>query len=350
MAVKHSTYRTNFLIIVGSLLRAIFLAWKHFKSAIRRNKILPIEDPSYFKQKGGVVTTLYPYESIPVPDHGRYRLHNEIDDCIVCDLCAKVCPVNCITIDPIKSTEEIGKTSDGSTKRIYAATFNIDMAQCCYCGLCTTVCPTECLTMTKAYDYSEYDVRNMVYHFADLSPEESVVKRKEWDEAQLAKQAAKANPATEVKTESSGVEGEVPAKPKPFIPKAMPPKVSIPVKKPEGDAPALPQEDKVEEAPKPKPYIPKAMPPKVIIPVKKPEGESPENPTDKTEEAPAAKPKVVIPPKVIIPVKKIEPSSTNAESASTPDETPKQRAVPPKVKIPMPKKKDDDAEKGGTVE
>ena len=113
---------------------------------------MSIEDADYFKQKDGVVTTLYPYESIPVPDNGRYRLHNEMEDCIVCDLCAKICPVDCIAIDPIKSTVEIGKTSDGSTRRIYAATFDIDMAKCCYCGLCTTVCPTESLTMTKAYD------------------------------------------------------------------------------------------------------------------------------------------------------------------------------------------------------
>ena len=37
------------------------------------------------------------------PDTGRYKLHNEIDDCIVCDKCAKICPVNCITIEPIKT-------------------------------------------------------------------------------------------------------------------------------------------------------------------------------------------------------------------------------------------------------
>jgi formate hydrogenlyase subunit 6/NADH:ubiquinone oxidoreductase subunit I len=304
MAVKHSTYRTHFLIIVGSLLRAMFLAWKHFKSAFRRHKILSIEDPAYFKQKGGVVTTLYPYESIPVPDNGRYRLHNEMEDCIVCDLCAKVCPVDCIAIDPIKSTVEIGKTSDGSTRRIYAATFDIDMAKCCYCGLCTTVCPTESLTMTKAYDYSEFDIRNMVYHFADLSPEESVVKRKEWDEAQLAKQAAKAAPVAE-------------------------------------------KEIGVEETPKPKVFIPKAMPPKVAIPAKKIEGEG--TPTPEGQAAETPKPKVVIPPKVIIPIKKVEPDNTTP-IASTPDETPKPRAVPPKIKIPLPKKKDDETEKGGTTE
>ena len=63
---------------------------------------------------------------MPVPDNGRYKLHNEIDDCIVCDLCAKVCPVNCIEIEPIKATDIIGKTSDGTNKRIHAAKFDIE--------------------------------------------------------------------------------------------------------------------------------------------------------------------------------------------------------------------------------
>jgi formate hydrogenlyase subunit 6/NADH:ubiquinone oxidoreductase subunit I len=272
MAVKISTYRTHVFTIIGSLLGAIYLTWKHFKSAFGRKKIKRIEDTDYFKQKDGIVTTLYPYESIPVPDNGRYRLHNEMEDCIVCDLCAKICPVDCIAIDPIKSTVEIGKTSDGSTRRIYAATFDIDMAKCCYCGLCTTVCPTESLTMTKAYDYSEFDIRNMVYHFADLSPEEAVVKRKEWDEAQLAKQAAKAVPAATEEKTSAIPEGENSvAKPKPFVPKAMSAKVATPAIKVEGEEPTA---EKKEETTPPKPKV--TIPPKVKIPLPKKKDEDPQ--------------------------------------------------------------------------
>ena len=247
------------ITIIQSLLTALLLVWKHFKSAVFRKKNLSIEDPAYFKQRDGVVTTLYPFESIPVPDNGRYRLHNEMEDCIVCDLCVKACPVDCIIIDPIKSSIEIGKTSDGSTRRIYAATFDIDMAKCCYCGLCTTVCPTESLTMTKAYDYSEYDIRNMVYNFADLSSEEAVVKRKEWDDAQLAKQAAKeAAAASKVeKIDTPTEEGSViPAKPKPFIPKAMPPKVTIPVTKNIEEEEQKESESEEKEKPKPKVVMP----------------------------------------------------------------------------------------------
>jgi len=280
MALQNSTYRTHLSTIVTALFGALVLAWKHFKAAWFRKKNLRIDDPAYFKQHEGVVTTLYPHESIPVPDHGRYRLHNEMDDCIVCDLCAKICPVNCIDIDPIKSTVEIGKTSDGSTRRIYAATFDIDMAKCCYCGLCTTVCPTESLTMTKVYDYSEFDIRNMVYQFGDLTSEEAVLKRKEWDEAQLAKQAAKATPTPPPATEheASIATDAVPAKPKPFIPKAMPPKVAIPVKKVEPNASETATDFPQTEEVKPNAAVPPKIkiPPVKIPPIKNKDEDKPE--------------------------------------------------------------------------
>lgn len=177
---------------ISSLSKGIRLTFKHLFDARSTRKPIGVEHTDYFKQDTGIVTLEYPREAIPIPDNGRYRLHNEIDDCIVCDLCAKICPVNCIEIDVVKATEEIGKTSDGTTKRLYAARFDIDMAKCCYCGLCTTVCPTECLTMTKTYDYSEFDVRNMVYHFTDLSPEQAEQKKKLYEEKELAKAKAKA--------------------------------------------------------------------------------------------------------------------------------------------------------------
>lgn len=151
-----------------------------------------VSDPTYFKLKEGLVTLKYPYETIPVPENGRYRLHNEIDDCIVCDLCAKICPVNCIEIESIKATEEIGITSDGTKKRLYAPKFDIDMAKCCYCGLCTTVCPTDCLTMTKVYDFPEVDIKNMVYHFTDLTPEQARAKQALYEQQQAAIAQAKA--------------------------------------------------------------------------------------------------------------------------------------------------------------
>ena len=36
----------------------------------------------YFLKDKGIATLQYPRESLPVPDNGRYKLHNEIEDCI----------------------------------------------------------------------------------------------------------------------------------------------------------------------------------------------------------------------------------------------------------------------------
>ena len=127
------------------------------------------------------VTQRYPHEHLAVPEHGRYKLHNEIDDCIVCDKCARVCPVDCIDIVPIRSSETIGETSDGKRKQIYAARFDIDMAKCCFCGLCTTVCPTECLTMTQEYDFSTEALKTHRVGFATMSEEEIKEKTAAWE-------------------------------------------------------------------------------------------------------------------------------------------------------------------------
>ncbi|MCS6824661.1 MAG: NADH-quinone oxidoreductase subunit I [Cytophagaceae bacterium] len=188
--------RTSLLEGISTLLNGFRLTLKHLLKAKKPISSGYIYSENYTYPSSGIVTVEFPHESIPVPDHGRYQLHNEIEDCIVCDLCAKICPVNCIEIVPIKSPVEIGKTSDGTTKRIYAAKFDIDMAKCCYCGLCTTVCPTECLTMTSNFDYSEYDIRKMTYSFSEMTAEEIELRKKEYAEYEARKKQAAVTDAT----------------------------------------------------------------------------------------------------------------------------------------------------------
>ena len=174
---------------------------RHFFAAGHRRKNIDIKSDNYFAQQEGLVTVQYPKEKIPVPEVGRYQLHVEINDCIVCDLCAKACPVDCIEIESIKATGPIGQTSDGSTKRLYAAKFDIDMAKCLYCGLCTVVCPTECITMTNQYDRSVTNVSELTYKFSDMSPAEAEQKRMELAQQQAAKLAAKEAAAKAAKKE-----------------------------------------------------------------------------------------------------------------------------------------------------
>ncbi len=198
-----SAYWENIKSTFSTSLKGLKATFKHFREAGTSRENLSIQNPDYFKQGKGLMTLQYPQESFPIPDNGRYKLHNEIDDCIVCDKCAKVCPVDCIDIEPIRATETFGHTSDGTAKRIYAAKFDIDMGKCCFCGLCTTVCPTECLTMTKSFDFSEYDVDDHNYYFANMTPLEIIQKRKELEEYE-------ANKKSVIKTPT----GSVTAKPK----------------------------------------------------------------------------------------------------------------------------------------
>jgi formate hydrogenlyase subunit 6/NADH:ubiquinone oxidoreductase subunit I len=222
-----TSYWGNILISVQSLWAGLKLTYRHMRQAVRSQKPLAIYDTTYFSQTEGIATVQYPHATLPVPDTGRYRLHNEIDDCIVCDKCAKICPVNCITIEPIRAVEEFGKTSDGTPKRIYAATFDIDMGKCCFCALCTTVCPTECLTMTKVYDFSVFDIREHNYVFAEMTPTDILEKKNLFEEFQKDKAQAQATATQPPATD--GTEGEqktavTPSKPKPvFKPKIKPP-------------------------------------------------------------------------------------------------------------------------------
>lgn len=218
--VVEKTYWSAIVESVQSLWTGLKLTLAHFVAARKSRRPVSITNSQYFDHTDGINTIQYPYEMQPVPDTGRYRLHNEIDDCIVCDKCAKICPVNCITIEPIKAVEEIGKTSDGTPKRIYAAKFDIDMGKCCFCGLCTTVCPTECLTMTKVYDFSTFNILDHNYAFAEMTDEEVAAKKKLAEEHQKNKTAATViTPASTVTKEAN----EAPKTGKPvFRPKIKP--------------------------------------------------------------------------------------------------------------------------------
>jgi len=82
------------------------------------------------------------------------------------------CPVNCITIETIKSTSDVdlGLTSVGTKKRLYVPVFDIDIAKCCYCGLCVYPCPTECIKMTDVFEFSEYDRSRLNYNYSTMTP------------------------------------------------------------------------------------------------------------------------------------------------------------------------------------
>lgn len=225
----HNSYWGNIAEAVITLWKGLRLTFSHLALARKRWYPVGVKEQNYFNHDRGVFTVRFPHETLAVPDTGRYKLHNEIDDCIVCDKCANICPVDCIEIESIRAVKEFGKTSDGTPRKIYAARFDIDMAKCCFCGLCTTVCPTECLTMTDQYDYSEYDIKKHIFSFATLSSEEILEKKKGWEEFEKSQAAAQVPSQQEItgtleKKPDPGTgqpAGTAPGKPR-FIPKMKP--------------------------------------------------------------------------------------------------------------------------------
>ncbi len=148
-------------------------------------------------------TLQYPHEKWPIPERNigftedqynviRSRLHVDINDCTGCMQCSRACPVDCIKIETVKLPKETdmgalpgstqtGTTSNGSTKRLLVARFDIDMAECMYCNLCTYPCPEECIFMVGGpnghrhpidYEFAERNRNRLVYQFATATDEE----------------------------------------------------------------------------------------------------------------------------------------------------------------------------------
>jgi NADH-quinone oxidoreductase subunit I len=151
------------------------------------------------------VTIQYPDVKLKLPERARNRLYVNMDDCIGCDQCSMACPVDCITIETIKSTPDVdlGVTSVGTKKRLYVPRFDIDIAKCCYCALCVYPCPTECIKMTDVFEFSEYERSRLIYNFSTMTPAE-IDQAKTKLAAQEAKEATQKTAKTEGKAATSG--------------------------------------------------------------------------------------------------------------------------------------------------
>ncbi|MFC2187659.1 4Fe-4S dicluster domain-containing protein [Fulvivirgaceae bacterium LMO-SS25] len=340
---KKNTYLLNIKDAFKTLSAGLKLTMKHGTDTGKKaSSTDPIWSDDYFKDGDEPFTLQYPTQKFDLPDNSRNKLHNEIEDCIVCDKCAKICPVDCIEIEAIRSPDEIGKTSDGTTKRLYAARFDIDMAKCCFCGLCTTVCPTECLTMTKEYDYTSYDFADHNFEFGEMTPLEILEKKQAWEkhqeekEKEKAAKASAAKPVAKVKPampsrpseekKAGGFDNDTStaaAKPKPTFKPKMKPKVDTSAKT-----------ESQAETPKPV-FKPKVKP---SIP-KKPD-------ETKDESTEAAKPRPVFKPKIKSTAPK---EASSQEQTNNEEEKPKAKPVfRPKMKPVVKKKTDEDEDKNSS--
>jgi NADH-quinone oxidoreductase subunit I len=150
------------------------------------------------------VTIQYPDVKLDLPVRSRNRLNVHISDCIGCEQCSRACPVDCISIETVKSVPGDGltPTSEGRKRVLWLKKFDIDIAKCCFCGLCTYNCPTGCIKMTDVYEFSEYDRNDLIYHFSAMTEAEIEEKQKNLAKADAEKAAQKAAAAAASKAEA----------------------------------------------------------------------------------------------------------------------------------------------------
>ena len=110
------------------------------------------------------LTMQYPDKEkwIPYPRHRGhpYLTKDDAGDikCVACELCANICPSECITVIPYEDAE--GKR--------HPKVFDLDSRRCMYCGLCEDACPVRAIELGAHYEYSCYDSQDMVLNKEQL--------------------------------------------------------------------------------------------------------------------------------------------------------------------------------------
>ena len=121
-------------------------------SAVRR--AMGVTFRNFFRRP---VTVQYPTVKRVYPDRFRgilalaYEKDTGEEACIGCRLCEFVCPPQVIKVEMLKAE-----------KRNYAKTFTLELYACEFCELCVQVCPTDAIIMTKSFDLSTSDRRELL--------------------------------------------------------------------------------------------------------------------------------------------------------------------------------------------
>ena len=115
----------------------------------------------------GLFTVEYPDERLPVYERFRVLpvLIYDADDgnvrCTSCNICAKVCPPQCIWMTHAKAP-------DGKPVPL-PEDFYIDMDVCMNCGLCAEYCPFDAIKMDQNFELSNYERHQThIYSMQDL--------------------------------------------------------------------------------------------------------------------------------------------------------------------------------------
>ncbi len=103
----------------------------------------------------------------PARVHGRHvlnRYEDGMEKCIGCELCAGVCPADCIYVRGADNDPE-DPTSPGER---FGFVYEINYLRCIHCDLCVEACPTEAITESKLFEFSFTNRRDAIYTKTEL--------------------------------------------------------------------------------------------------------------------------------------------------------------------------------------
>lgn len=93
------------------------------------------------------VTVQYPYQTLEMSD--KFRGHIQLigneegqSNCIVCMMCQRACPSNCISL--------AGKKEEGQKKKVLTK-YILDFTKCSLCGSCVESCNFNAIEYSKEY-------------------------------------------------------------------------------------------------------------------------------------------------------------------------------------------------------
>jgi NADH-quinone oxidoreductase subunit I len=114
----------------------------------------------------GIFTVEYPDERLPLYERFRVLPVLVYDDedgnvrCTCCNICAKVCPPQCIWMTQAKGPKGVVPLPEE---------FFIDMDVCMNCGLCSEYCPFDAIKMDQNFELSNYERHQThIYSLQDL--------------------------------------------------------------------------------------------------------------------------------------------------------------------------------------
>lgn len=94
------------------------------------------------------MTVLFPFERIEIPERNRGEHEFNIDTCISCGACARICPN--LAIEMVEVPSEL--------REKYPKTYpQVDLGKCCFCALCEDTCPKESIKLTTNFYFATFD-------------------------------------------------------------------------------------------------------------------------------------------------------------------------------------------------